>query len=131
MTNYWLLNSTEMMQTPSVIVYKNKPVLHPRFAYFIRRDNLTFFPHSIGCLEFADIGYFFLVPFANSELFTTQQFYQFIYNFKSTFGNRSYQLLPFSDIKVVSAPIHININNIIPNQTQFSIPLLGTDYATK
>ena len=123
-TKYWLLNSTGSIQAPPVIVYRNNQVLHPRFAYYIRRDNLNSFPHSFGCIEFADVGYFFLIPFANSELFTLQQFRQFEFIFQTIFGNRPYQLLPFSDVKPVAAPIHININHIIPGQTQFSIPFL-------
>lgn len=122
-TKFWLLNSTGIVQTPPVIQYRCKPVNHPRFAYYIRQDTISSFPHSIGCLEFADVGYFFLVPFANSEIITTPQLRQFRYIFHSIFGNRPHLLLPFSDVQVNSIPVHINISNIIPNKTQFSIPL--------
>ena len=97
----WINNEIASQTLPPVLTYSPDHILeHPRIVYFIRAQDIEELPFAIGCLEFGNKGYFFIIPFCGGDDLPNTE--SIIYrNFKETFnkifGNRSYELQDLSD----------------------------------
>lgn len=63
----WINGDNEIDVLPKVIAYVIPPISHPKIKVLIRNNNNTNSPYAVGCLEFADRGYCFIIPLANEE----------------------------------------------------------------
>lgn len=118
----WIVRGLFPVSLPPVLVYTLKYSLdHPQIAYFIQNKYNDNYPFAIGCLEFANIGYFFLIPFY--DMYDIQKIESTIYKkFKDAFRklfNYNYQEINFSWHMRQTQKINLNFMNIIPDKTAF------------
>lgn len=63
-------NNLFIRQLPKVICYETIFHLQPRCSVFIRNERNDKFPFAFSIVEFANIGYCFMIPFGNDEPIT-------------------------------------------------------------
>lgn len=104
---------------PLVIQFANSFLEHPRISYYIRQDSTTSFVYAFCIVEFANIGYAFIIPFAKGEKITMRAYLNFCNSFKTLYGNRNCVVHDFTGKERITMTSHFNIDNIILNQTMF------------
>lgn len=108
---------------PSVLVYRPNSILtHPRIAYFIRVQGNEDFPFAIGCLEFANQGYFFLIPFCQGENLPkpdSKVYQKFKESFCKIVGNRPYKERDLSEHTKKTPSLRLDLQNIVLGETAF------------
>ena len=126
------INSKELtpISLPKLLAYVPDCVLqHPRIAYFIRQQASPNASFALGCLEFADIGYFFIIPFCKDYVEITPTVYQnFILAYHNLFDKRPYKELSLNGIIKKTYSFKMEIRNIIIGKTAF-IQDFSTDNA--
>lgn len=105
-------NEMVIKQLPPVLCYSTNFHAHPRIAYFIRTTNNLQFPYAISTVEFANIGYFFIIPLGNKEQINQNMLMNFAGAFRKTFGNVHCEILDLSSTQTTYSKQHIEINNI-------------------
>lgn len=69
----WIMNGLiSETSLPKVLFYQTKFHSHPRCATFVRNENNNNFPFAFSIVEFANIGYCFMLPYANDEFITPE-----------------------------------------------------------
>lgn len=63
-------NNIGIKRLPKVICYDTNFHQHPRCSVFIRNERNDKFPFAFSIVEFANIGYCFMIPFGNDEPIT-------------------------------------------------------------
>lgn len=63
-------NNISINRLPKVIYFDTKFHQHPRCSVFLRNEHNTKFPFAFSIVEFANIGYCFIIPFGNDESIT-------------------------------------------------------------
>lgn len=117
----WINSELFPADLPPVLSYTPNCILdHPRIAYFIRLKENQNVPFAIGCLEFADKGYFYIIPFCKGYTRISPTIYQnFILAFHKILGNRSYRETYLNDTQKQMPPFKMEIHNIILGETAF------------
>lgn len=106
---------------PPVIMFTREFLSHPRIAYYIRKTNNTKFPFSFCSIEFVNLGYFFLIPFANNESISIQHIQNFTFSFKQCYGNLPCVVDDLSGTNQIEKDFEIKIDNVIMGKTCFPI----------
>lgn len=119
----WINSELRPRSLSPVLVYTPDSILeHPRIAYFIRTQDNEDFPFAIGCLEFANQGYFFLIPFCNSEnpyRPGSKVYHNFKRSFCKIFSNRSYKEQDLSEHTKNTTSLRVDLQNIVLEKTAF------------
>lgn len=111
----------EFKTLPKVLFYQNDCQGHPRIAYFIRKSDHAKFPFAFAAVEFAGIGYFFIIPLGNGEPITGYKEQNFKYTFKQIFDNRKFVEVDLVSRKKIVTEQRVEIDNLILNKTYFEI----------
>lgn len=118
----WIRNENPPHQElPPVIYFPHDFIEHPKISVHIRAEDNNEFPFAIGCLEFADKGFFYIIPLSNSEPITIDKIKNFICLFAQQYGKREMTLLNLSDTNEHKFIFNLGIENVIVGQTMFEI----------
>lgn len=118
----WINNdSFSIKQLPNVIYYYTKFHSHPRAAVFIRNEENTKFPFAFSLVEFANIGYCFMIPFGNDEPITGYMQHSLIGAYLQLSNGAPYCLIDLSNTKKVINRTNFSIGNL-DKSTAISLP---------
>lgn len=118
----WITNNALSINTlPKVLFYSTEFHDHPRIAYFIRDCQHEHFPFAFAAVEFTNIGYSFIIPLAHNEPITGYMELNLKNAFNQVFENRDFVEVDLSGVRTTYTRQHIEIDNIIKNQTCFDI----------
>lgn len=118
----WIrIEKPQHQELPPVIYFPHDFIEHPKISVYLRAEDNNEFPFAIGCLEFADKGFFYIVPLANSEPITIDKIKNFIGLFAQQYGKKEVTLLNLSDTNEQKLVFNLDIDNVIPGQTMFEI----------
>lgn len=119
----WIrIENPSQQALPPVIYYAHDFIEHPKMSVYIRAEENNNCPYAIGCLEFADKGFFYIIPFSNSELITIDMIKSFIYIFIQLYGKKDSTIIDLSDTNSQKLNFKLDIDNVILGQTMFEIP---------
>ncbi len=107
---------------PKVLFYSTDFHEHPRIAYFIRTCAHDKFPYAFAAMEFANIGYFFIIPLGHNEPISGHMILNFKSAFKQLFDNREFVEVDLTSTRNTLTRQRIEINNMIKNKNYFNIP---------
>lgn len=97
---------------PNVIVYSVEPVQHPRIALFVRQSQNDDFPFVFARLEFACLGYCFILPIKNEESSFNTQFSKLMYLFNDTQISEQYLSISLSRTETCQIEVILDLSNI-------------------
>lgn len=97
---------------PNVIVYTIEPIQHPRIAVFVRQSQLVDFPFVFARLEFACLGYCFILPIKNEESSFNTQFSKLMYLFNDTQISEQYLSISLSRTETCQIIVNLDLSNI-------------------
>ncbi|MBD5292697.1 MAG: hypothetical protein HDS23_05565 [Bacteroides sp.] len=118
----WIrIEKPSLCDLPPVIYFTHDFIEHPKISVYIRNEDNDKCPFALGCLEFADKGFFYIIPLSNSESITIDKVKSFVFIFVQLFGKRDFQLLNLSDTNSQKLVFNLNTDNVIPGQTIFEI----------
>lgn len=102
-------NNISIKRLPKVIYYDTKFHQHPRCSVFIRNERNDKFPFAFSIVEFANIGYCFMIPFGNDEPITEYMEHNLIGAFMYLSNGAQFSL------------IDLSTNNKITNRQVFTL----------
>lgn len=103
----WITNGKLYIKhLPKVILYSTRYHNHPRIAVFMRNEDYNLFPYAFSIVEFADVGYCFILPLGNDEPITGYMEQNLVGAFLQFSNRTSFNLVDLS-----------NTNKIVNKQT--------------
>lgn len=119
----WISTSNlNFITLPKVLFYTTDFHEHPRVAYFIRNMTHDKFPYAFAAVEFANIGYFFIIPMGNNEPISGYMIQNFKNAFKQLFNDRDFVEVDLTKTNKTHTKQRIEIENMVKNKTYFNIP---------
>ncbi len=123
-------DNLNFLTLPKVLFYITEFHEHPRVAYFIRKTSHDKFPYAFGAVEFANLGYFFIIPMGHDEPISGYMIQNFKNAFKQVFNDKDFVEIDLTSTKKTLSRQRIEIDNMVKNQTYYNISLerfLGND----
>lgn len=118
----WISNETLFFnRLPNVIYYSTTLHSHPRAAVFIRKEDNMKFPFAFSIVEFANIGYCFILPFGNNESITERMYDSMIAAFLQISNGASFYSIDLSNSKKIISKVDFTIDNL-DIETAISLP---------
>lgn len=120
----WITDNEYFLDSlPKVILYSNNLQSHPRIANFIRVSQKDNFPYAFSIVEFATIGYCYIIPLAKGESnISLEQFFYFQHMFGQLNLGYSPMEINLSSKLLSTSKFNLEITNIIEGKTAFTLP---------
>lgn len=117
----WITSDLECKTLPKVLLYNSNYKKHPQIAFFIRACEHDKFPFAFSSVEFANIGYFFIIPFAHNETINGYMELNLKNVFRQIFNKREFKEVDLTSTKRMVTTQRVEINNIINGKTCFVV----------
>ncbi|MDE7413586.1 MAG: hypothetical protein K2N05_07375 [Muribaculaceae bacterium] len=118
----WITNEKLFVnRLPNVIHYSTTFHSHPRAAVFTRKDDNLKFPYAFAIVEFANIGYCFILPFGNNEPITESSYNSLIAAFLQLSNGANFYPLNLSNPNKIISKVNFTIDNL-DKGTAISLP---------